>query len=104
MGRQLIPTGEVTKPRVKIDKIPQDTVDDVEDALKYCADHEDKISIKFATQDEGDMFLKEARAYARDREPRVVVTGNSLKSGLVKFRVELYDSATDSDGETTPAA
>lgn len=93
-----MPTGEVPVAREKIEQISQDTVDDVNDALEYCASHPDKISIKFGTQAEGDYFLKEARAYARDREPRVVVTGNTLKSGLVKFRVELYEATAD--GET----
>ena len=41
-----------------------------------------------------DLFLKQLRAVAREREPRVVVTGNSLK-GAVRFRVDLYEAAAE---------
>jgi hypothetical protein len=68
--------------------IPLDVGVAVEEAFKYCADTDERLQAEM-TREEGDEFLRYARAYAYYRDPRVVVVGNSFKGG-VRFRVEVY--------------
>jgi hypothetical protein len=89
-------------------RIPQDEIDPdvalaVEEAYKYCADSSERLEVALKDKDAGDAFLKQARSYAYYREPRVVVTGNSFKTGA-RFRVEDYvageSAEEDASGES----
>lgn len=50
-------------------------------------------------KDIAEAFLHQARSYAYQREPRVIVSGNPTAKGEARFRVDLYVAET---AETSP--
>ena len=88
-----------SKTRIPLDEIDEDVKTAVDEALAYCAEHPDeRVSAEFGTQEEADSFLKTARSYAYQREPRVVLEGNTTQKGAARFTVVPY-TAGDSDSE-----
>jgi hypothetical protein len=90
-------------------RIPQDEIDPdvalaVEEAYKYCAGNgNERLEVTLKDKDAGDAFLKQARSYAYYRDPRVVVIGNSFKTGA-RFRVEDYVARETADEDASGEA
>ena len=102
-----IPGGAATS-RKTLDDIDPDVREAVDSAFEYNKDHPgERLEATFATQDDADEFLRDARAYAYQRdEGRLVVSGNTTKKGAARFRVSEYvapeegeEPAEDGDGE-----
>jgi hypothetical protein len=95
--------------RTKLDDIDQTIRDTVEEAFVYCSTTPGKRlqTPAFATKDDAEDWLSEARAYAYQRpEGRVVVAGNASREPLedgskdkvrhvVRFRVEPFVAQAD---------
>jgi hypothetical protein len=106
--------------RKALDEIDPDVKAAVEDALLYCQEFPgQRGEAEVATEVEADAFLKDARAFAYWREPRLVVSGNATKDrkitegtgknkttrtvSFARFRVSVYEApATDANGDTPP--
>lgn len=86
-----IPGGAATS-RKPLDDIDPDIIAAVEDAYLYNADSPaERLEAAFASEDEANAFLADARAYAYQRpKGRVIVSGNATKKGLARFRVLPY--------------
>ena len=95
-----IPGGAATS-RKALEDIDPDIKTAVEDAYLYNQDSPgERLEAKFATQDEADEFLRDARAYAYQRETgRLVVSGNTTKKGAARFRVSEYVAPEDGEPE-----
>lgn len=94
MGHTLVPTGKIPASRTTIDSIPDSVREDVEDAVTYAENgNADMLSYQADSKAAGEDDLRFMRAYARQREPRVVIYGNVTKTGVVKFRVTPYETA-----------
>lgn len=98
---------ESAKSRLKPEEIDADVALAVEEAYKYLSEegHDgERLEVDLGSKDKGDEFLHAARSYAYHREPRLVVTGNSFKTGA-RFRADLYTApAKDSTPESETAA
>jgi hypothetical protein len=91
--------------RKNLEEIDPDTIQAIEDAFEYCtANPGHRLQTPaFATKDDADGFLSDARAYAYHRgetlqEGRLTVSGNPAKAPageegfVVRFKVEPYQS------------
>jgi hypothetical protein len=89
--------------RAPVGEIHPDVYVALEEALEWSMKNTGQENVlEAATRElpvEKDLFLKQLRVVAREREPRVVVTGNSFKDG-VRFRVDLYEAPAEAAGDT----
>lgn len=95
MGHTLVPTGKIPGSRttIDLDSLPDSIQEDVEDAVTYAENgNADMLSYQADGKAAGEENLRFMRAYARNREPRVVIYGNVTKTGVVKFRVTPYEA------------
>jgi hypothetical protein len=68
--------------RTPIEDIDPDVITAVNEALEYCDEHPDeRVAADFATVAEAEEFLTDARSYAYQAEPRLVVAGNVTRKG-----------------------
>lgn len=76
--------------RMPLTDIPGDVFQAVDEALEYCTANPGKALVaKFGSQEDAAEFLFQARSYASQRVPQVVVTGNATKAGAARFCVAL---------------
>lgn len=93
---QAIPRSRRGTP-LELDDIPDEVKTAIDEAYEYGKEHPDeRLSAKFANQGEAETFLFQARSYARQTEPRLVVTGNSTSKGEARFTVDLYQAGEES--------
>lgn len=90
----IAPSGR-SREKTPIDQIDNDVKQAVDEALEWCAANEGRLEGEMGNQDAANQFLQDARDYAYQRKPRVVVTGNSTKKGHVRWRVDLYVKTDD---------
>lgn len=88
--------------RVPLEDIPEDVGQAVEDAYVFCQTSQERLSAQFATEDDADAFLHQARSYAYQRAAgRLVVSGNTTQKGAARFRVTDYVAPVDGRPDPT---
>lgn len=110
MPLTLTPISGSGRVRKDLGDIDPDTIQAIEDAFEYCqANPGARLQTPaFATKDDAEGFLSDARAYAYHRgetlgEGRLTVSGNPAKAPagedgfVVRFKVEAYQT-----GDTDP--
>jgi hypothetical protein len=86
----IVPAGTGRRARTDIDDIDLDVVTAVKEAYAFCQTSADRLSATFSSEEAANEFLSEARDYAYQADPRLVVEGNTTKKGQARFRVMLY--------------
>jgi hypothetical protein len=76
--------------RVELAEINPDVKLAVDEAYEFGKTDPSRLEIDFVDEGQADAFLSEARDYAYQVEPRLVVAGNSTKKGIARFRVTAY--------------
>jgi hypothetical protein len=94
---EALPGGSGRQPRIPLADIDPEVVSAVDEAFAYNAENPtDRLSAKFASQEDAEAFLREARSYAYHREAgRLVVSGNAVASGHARFRVFAYGAPAE---------
>lgn len=86
--------------RTPIDEIDEDVKTAVLESLKYCQEHPDeRVSAQFETQEAADEFLFEARSFAYQATPRLIVAGNPTQKGAARFTVTLWGAGSESESD-----
>lgn len=88
--------------RKPVDEIPDTVIDTVDEVLATVGVNH-RVGIDFETEDEAIEWLSDARAYAYQADPRLIITGNTTKGKKdgtkpqARFSVDFYedDSAED---------
>jgi hypothetical protein len=113
-----------TATRKALEDIDDDTKQAVEDAYLYCLEFPaQRVEAEFENEEAAEAFLKDARAYAYQREGRLVVEGNATRTrnitegtgknkttrtvSFARFRVKEYVApvaSANGDSETPPEA
>jgi hypothetical protein len=115
MGIALTAVPKSQRTRTPIEDIDPDVITAVNEALAYCDEHPaDRVAADFETVAAAEEFLTDARSYAYQAEPRLVVAGNVTRKGggekrelpQARFTVALWvksETDTDTDTETETA-
>jgi hypothetical protein len=110
MGIALTAVPKSQRARTPIEDIDPDVITAVNEALAYCDEHPaDRVAADFETVAEAEEFLTDARSYAYQAEPRLVVAGNVTRKGggpkrdlpQARFTVTLWGAETPGT-ETEP--
>jgi hypothetical protein len=86
----VVPAGTGRNARIPLEDTDPDVKQAVDEAYVFCQTSDDRLSADLGTEANADKFLAACRDYAYAATPRLVVTGNSTKKGLARFRVTLY--------------
>lgn len=97
----LPPSGRARE-RKPLDQIHADIKAGVDEIYEWCQTNHGRIELSadqiktvvpgtFETaQERAEQFLNDARDYAYQRQPRLVVAGNTTRKGYARLRVTLY--------------
>jgi hypothetical protein len=96
--------------RVPIEDISPDVITAVNESLDFCEKNPDRrVAADFESVAEAEEFLTDARSYAYQADPRLVVSGNVTRKGggpkrdlpQARFTVALWVSGDAETSETT---
>jgi hypothetical protein len=76
--------------RKELSDIPAYVGETIAEQAAVNHDGTQRFVVSFATQDEANEFLSDARSYVYQLTPRLVITGNSTKSGMAKYRISVF--------------
>jgi hypothetical protein len=107
MGFTLVPVEPTGRgSRILLEEIDTDVVTAVQEAYVWGKTHPGKLEIDFGadTAETGGQnavaaarFIKHARDYVYQNEPRLVVDGYPTRKNEVRFRVDLYVAPTPAE-------
>lgn len=101
MAITLTAVPKAQRQRTPIEEINPEVIEAVNEALEYCQEHPDeRVSASFETVAEAEEFLTDARSYAYQAQPRLVVTGNTTRKGQARFIVTLWGADTPETAAT----
>jgi uroporphyrinogen-III synthase len=82
--------------RIPLDEIEPVVAETIDEAYQDCLVNDGlRLQIEFASKEAAEEFLREARSYAYQHDPRYIVTGNPTAKGMARFRVELYEAPAE---------